>query len=236
MANSSNSMPKTRQEARDTGAAYYFTGKPCIRGHIAKRQTRASYCMECQKYFWDRWADGKRETFNGYRRKWREKPGSKAIERLQRERARELNPGREAEKVREWRLRNPQKAAEVRKKAYEKRAQNPQNRLDASIRSGIVQCIKKGGKNGRKSLDYLGYSREQLVKHLEKQFTDGMSWENYGQWHVDHIIPLKAFNFQTVDDVDFKRAWALSNLQPMWGRENQSKGAKLFAPFQPSLI
>jgi 5-methylcytosine-specific restriction endonuclease McrA len=62
-----------------------------------------------------------------------------------------------------------------------------------------------------------------------------MSFDNYGEWHVDHKIPLSAHNYETPDDEDFKRAWALKNLQPMWGPENISKGAKLDKEFQPSL-
>ncbi|OKP79784.1 hypothetical protein BTE77_06750 [Ensifer adhaerens] len=59
--------------------------------------------------------------------------------------------------------------------------------------------------------------------HLEAQFTDGMTWDNYGEWHVDHIIPLAAHNYETTDDIDFKRAWAMSNLQPLWAIDNHRK-------------
>jgi hypothetical protein len=62
-----------------------------------------------------------------------------------------------------------------------------------------------------------------------------MSWENYGEWQIDHIIPLAAFNYETPFDMDFQRAWSLSNLQPLWALENMSKGDKLSKPFQPSL-
>jgi hypothetical protein len=62
-----------------------------------------------------------------------------------------------------------------------------------------------------------------------------MTWGNYGQWHVDHKIPISAFNYETPDDIDFKRCWALKNLRPMWAKENISKGAKLDKPFQPAL-
>lgn len=55
-----------------------------------------------------------------------------------------------------------------------------------------------------------------------------MSWENYGRdgWHIDHRVPLAAFKFNTPDDPDFKVAWALTNLQPMWATDNFSKGAR----------
>jgi hypothetical protein len=72
-------------------------------------------------------------------------------------------------------------------------------------------------------------------RHLEKQFLPGMSWENMGEWHIDHKIPIAAFNFEKPEDIDFKRCWALKNLQPLWKSENCIKGAKIDKPFQPSL-
>jgi hypothetical protein len=62
-----------------------------------------------------------------------------------------------------------------------------------------------------------------------------MTWENYGDWHIDHKIPVSAFNFSKASDIDFKRCWKLSNLQPLWAAQNVSKGNKLERPFQPSL-
>ena len=50
-----------------------------------------------------------------------------------------------------------------------------------------------------------GYTTNQLKEHLERQFIDGMSWANYGSWHVDHIIPKSAFNFETAEDASEPR-------------------------------
>lgn len=112
----------------------------------------------------------------------------------------------------------------------------PKGKLDGSIRAGVARGLIKGGKSGKKTFDILGYSVTQLMAHLEAKFSPEMNWENYGNyWHIDHIIPLSAHNYQTVDDLDFSRAWALSNLRPLEAKENLSKGAKLLAPFQPSL-
>ena len=92
-------------------------------------------------------------------------------------------------------------------------------------------------KNGRKWQHLVGYSIEDLKVHLEKGFYDGMSWDAFlkGDIHIDHKIPLAVFNFKTPDDIDFQKAWALSNLQPMWAKENIMKSNKLEASFQPSL-
>jgi hypothetical protein len=111
---------------------------------------------------------------------------------------------------------------------------NPKDRLNASI-AERVRASLVSGKGGRTWESLVGYSLEKLKKHIEKQFSPGMTWDNYGKWHVDHRIPIKAFNFTSSDDLDFKRCWDLKNLQPLWSYDNISKGARLERPFQPSL-
>lgn len=96
------------------------------------------------------------------------------------------------------------------------------------MRACIVQSIRKGSKAERRTEDLLGYSFEELKAHLERQFVGRMSWANYGRdgWHIDHIVPVASFNLETPDDPAFKACWALSNLRPLWGKENHEKHAK----------
>lgn len=68
------------------------------------------------------------------------------------------------------------------------------------------------------------YSLQDLKNHLESLFKPGMSWNNYGEWHIDHKIPISYFKFESKDDEHFKKCWSLSNLQPLWAFENLSKG------------
>jgi hypothetical protein len=64
------------------------------------------------------------------------------------------------------------------------------------------------------------------MTHLESLFQEGMTWENYGEWHIDHRIPKSWFNFATINDPEFIKCWDLSNLKPMWASENIAKGNK----------
>ena len=73
----------------------------------------------------------------------------------------------------------------------------------------------------------VNYSLEDLKLHLEKQFTNGMSWDNYGEWHIDHILPISSFNIQDYNDEYFQKCWSLENLQPMWAVENIKKSNKI---------
>jgi len=65
-----------------------------------------------------------------------------------------------------------------------------------------------------------------LMQHLSSKFSKGMSFENYGQWHIDHIRPVASFNFDSAEHPDFKKCWALNNLQPLWAVDNKMKGDK----------
>lgn len=141
------------------------------------------------------------------------------------------NVERRREYMRGWYDANPVKLKEYN----QKRLSNPKARLENAIRHRIWATIARGEKNGQRSFQLLGYTVDQLREHLEALFQPGMNWENYGEWHVDHIIPLSSFNYERPSDIDFGRAWALSNLQPLWKRDNLVKHAKLSAPFQPSL-
>jgi hypothetical protein len=102
---------------------------------------------------------------------------------------------------------------------------DPKTKVHVNISSQIRQSLKKG-KQGMSWELIVGYSLEELMSHLESLFLEGMSWENYGDWHIDHRTPKSWFNFETLEDPDFKKCWSLKNLKPMWGSENISKGNK----------
>jgi len=97
-------------------------------------------------------------------------------------------------------------------------------RLNDSIRTYVCRSLK-GKKAGRKLREILEYSTNDLIKHLEAQFDENMSWDNYGSyWEVDHKKPIYLFNFTSPEDLEFKECWALKNLQPMEKIANRKKG------------
>lgn len=106
-------------------------------------------------------------------------------------------------------------------------------RLSSRLRCRQKGMAKKVSKNLHKSIKagvpniptfkFLGYSSEELRVHLGRQFTRGMSWDNMGDWHIDHRRPLAVFDLE--DDEQLKEAWSLTNLQPLWAMDNLAKGA-----------
>ena len=136
---------------------------------------------------------------------------------------RQNNPDKALASTRNWIAKNPHKPMEYMRK----KLQTVQGKLQNTIRAGVHRGITSGSKGGRRTFTLLGYSKDELIVHLESLFLPGMSWKNYGEWHIDHKIPLAAHTYDTPDCPDFKRAWALSNLQPLWATDNRKKQAKL---------
>jgi hypothetical protein len=138
-------------------------------------------------------------------------------------------------RIREWNKLNPEKIKIYNKRAYKKEASNITLVLSDRIRNRINETLHSGTKSKRRWESLVGYTVEQLKAHLEKNFKEGMNWDNYGTWHIDHKIPITAFNFEKPEDIDFKKCWSLKNIQPLWAGENIRKRNKLHKPFQPSL-
>jgi hypothetical protein len=74
--------------------------------------------------------------------------------------------------------------------------------------------------------DALPFSIEDLVKHLTLKFKPGMEWGGMRDWHIDHIVPKSKLPITAIGDENFVKCWGLDNLQPLWAKENMSKGAK----------
>lgn len=118
-----------------------------------------------------------------------------------------------------------EKARKYEKGIYKERRNELRNninfRLHMSLRDILRRCLKHKGKNKDANLfKIIGYNTQKLKERLECQFKDGMSWENYGKWHIDHKKPISKFD----KNVDISIINSLSNLQPLWAKENLSKG------------
>lgn len=112
----------------------------------------------------------------------------------------------------------------INKERVEKRNKSTILKLQHNCRCRIAKIIsrKKIVKNSSTS-EMIGCSYEELIIHLESKFTEGMSWENYGKWHVDHIIPISIG--KTIDEI--KKLSNYKNLQPLWAEENIKKRDKV---------
>jgi len=130
------------------------------------------------------------------------------------------------EKYREMRRNSERKRlANGTKYAYRKRRyhEDPIFNISMRLRRRVLSALK--GKNKSASTQELtGCTWIFLKQHIEKQFKEGMTWENRHLWHVDHIRPCASFDLSKEEEQ--RKCFHYSNLQPLWARENLIKGSK----------
>lgn len=135
----------------------------------------------------------------------------------------------QSDRGKEWRQSWQESNKKRRHDIRQDRFKNDINyRLIASIRGRVAHAIKsQQSTKSRKTIALLGCSIEQARQHIENQFQDGMTWENYGYrtWHIDHIIPLSSFDLTSEEEQ--RKAFHYTNLQPLSARENMKKGSKV---------
>jgi hypothetical protein len=173
---------------------------PCIHGHCVGRRVNDWKCPECL-------LPGNRKRGKRYR--------SRHSERLSVERKIErLTTNKRKEWFRKW---------------MNKYRQDPTQQLLNSLRSRLSSLTKGGAKSGS-TIELTGCTIEDLRRHLEAQFADGMSWDNYGRtgWHIDHIRPCASFDLS--DPNQQRQCFHYTNLQPLWAADNIRKGARWQKP------
>jgi hypothetical protein len=163
-------------------------------------------------------------------KKYESKPETKKRKSENHKKWAEQNKEHLSKYIKEYRENNVDKIRQI-KRDYERnrKARDPLYKLISNFRTAIYTVLKESNvdKYGH-YFDILQYTPEQLINHLELQFKDTMCWDNYGEWHVDHKLPITHFNISEMGDEEFMRCWSLDNLQPMWGIENIHKSNKTF--------
>ena len=179
---------------------------PCKKMVDKERRSRPD-----QKARQKEWRDRNKDKVRAYNAAYRE-TGYKSTEDAARWRGKNLERARQidSEKTRRW------------------RAEKPWYNLKCRV-SARVNSMLKNGKGNKTTSELLGYSMEDLRKHLESKFTEGMSWDVFlcGEIELDHIIPVSHFKAESYDAPAFKKCWSLENLQPLWKEDNRRKGNKL---------
>lgn len=179
----------------------------CNKEFEAKRKD-ATYCSNkcCEKLYWFNNSEKKKEL----NKKWYAK-NSEKMKELQKK----------------WRNNNPEKIKKINNKYQNKRRQNDINyKIGCYLRTRVSTAVRiQGTKKSSTTKELLGCSIELFKQHLEKQFTQGMSWENYGKWHIDHIIPCASFDLTNPEEQ--KKCFNWTNLQPLWAEDNLKKGKKI---------
>lgn len=158
-----------------------------------------------------------------YSKKYREENKEKT--KIRHDRYRRNNKEKERVRHAKYREENRVKIYNSSKIYFEN---NINARLARKLRSRMKMALMKQGVNkSRKTYELVGCTLSKLKSHIEKQFIDGMTWDNHDLfgWHIDHIRPCKSFDLSNLEEQ--KKCFHYTNLQPLWASDNLSKGSKI---------
>ncbi len=145
----------------------------------------------------------------------------------------------------EWRSSNLERARAIDRKSSKKYLTST---VEVHMRLKIIHRMRRAldttlrrkhrekcGGTTQAMKDWIGCEPAMLKAYIEKQFTGGMCWDNYGKWHIDHVVPLCRFDANSEEDM--KKAWHYSNLRPLWARDNLRRPHKYGrVSYQPQLM
>jgi hypothetical protein len=229
----------SRQDAIAQGLSYYHTGVPCKRGHITKRHVTSGGCVDCMTEFsrlpkslekkaaWRR-TDRVKEMYRNHSRKFHADNRAMCLEKMRVSNPIYYQKNKEhiKKQVLAYQTENAAARTDYKKRWSKERAKvDPVYKMSLVCRRMLHRALGVSGqKKYKRTQDYLPYTYSQLVERLESQFQPGMSWENYGEWHIDHKAPLAYFIKTGIIEPAIINA--LDNLQPLWKKDNMEKGHK----------
>ena len=207
---------KNREKIRESDKAYHEKNREKIlERQKAYREKNREELLERRKEYREKNREKIRESGKAYHEKNREKILQSKKEYHEKNREKIL------ERQKAYHEKNREKIWE-RQKVYEKNrmATDPCYKMACNIRSLTLRAYKRGGwKKNSATQKILGCSFDEFKKHIESQFQEGMSWDNQGEWHYDHKIPLaSAETKERITELSH-----YSNLQPLWADENLAK-------------
>lgn len=205
-------------------------------------------CKKCVNKRQDEYLHKNKRKRNAYRRKYYSRNNEKILNQAAKIRKKypekynkrsrdyyQKNIEKRQKAQRVYRKKYPDRIQAAEKKRWEKNKNNPKAVVHRRIGDGIHKALKKGSR-GRAWRTMVPYNLDQLIRRLKNTIPKGYTWQDFmdGKLHIDHKIPVSAFNFEKPEDMDFQRCWTLKNLQLLPALENMKKGNKLKKPFQPS--
>jgi hypothetical protein len=189
-----------------------------------------SHCKECKRQESKYWRDNNQEHCKKYREDHKD-------EIREKDRKYRTNNKEKIKKVKQQYVEDHKEDVAARKKKWyeenkdsviEKKRDRRRNNINVRIAEGLRTRLRRALKNNTKrgsAVKDLGCSLDFFRKYMETKFAEGMSWENHGEWHIDHIIPLSSFDL--TDRKQLLEACHYTNLQPLWAEDNLRKGARV---------
>jgi hypothetical protein len=191
--------------------------KPLLDYNICSRvkDGRKAECRACQNIASRKYKSENKEKIAEYNKKWNSK--NKEYYQEYNKLWKIENYDKILEKRKRFNVINPHYYNEYNKK---RKKEDILFRLTLNMRNVICRYISKKTQN---TFDIIGCTPQELKEHLEKQFVNGMTWENRNEWHIDHIIPLSSAKTEE----ELYKLCNHSNLQPLWAIDNLKKSNKI---------
>lgn len=207
-----------------------------FRKNIKYSDGYTSICIDCLNSYNKQRYQNNKEYFENYNEKnkekkhqWYEQNKDKISQKnkentIERRKKKQQWYEQNRDKVKEYnKTYNLNHGKEKIEKFKQKYYNDPYFKLNSCFSSNIYNAIKSN-KTGQHWEDLVPYTLQELKEHLESQFDENMSWNNYGSyWEIDHIIPVNTFNFTTYTDREFQICWSLNNLRPLEKIANKSR-------------
>tara|TARA_S200000501_G_C20803346_1_gene735062 strand:+ start:13 stop:921 length:909 start_codon:yes stop_codon:yes gene_type:complete len=201
-------LPLIRADAKKEKSFFYWDGQCCEReGHLSRRKTSSGGCWDCDYGDHINKVNNDSEYKERRNEQKRIRYAKNPEDYLKKQRER-----KDSEEFRAW----------ARKYGAKKRKELDY-RLEKSLRDRLYHAIKREAKF-KSALKLVSCSIEELKEHLSNNFSEGMNWDNYGEWAIDHIRPCNSFDFQI--KAHQKTCFHYLNLQPLWFKENSAKKDK----------
>lgn len=188
-----------------------------------KNDGLCTVCKDCRREYVKRHYRQNAEERRKASRDWYHQNKERAVETRRVYREKNIEDYRRRRKEQYWK--DPDSAKEAsRLYSLKRRWEDPLYRLAIRCRKRVWEAYSGTNYTKRsKTFHLIGCTQKELYDYLEGKFSDGMTWDNYGSWHVDHIIPLSSAK----NEHELESLFHYTNLQPLWASENIRKGAKI---------
>lgn len=180
------------------------------------------------------WIQNNLQRYRDSQKKWYQNNRDRHLSNCRSRAKRDIEARREVNK--KWRTKNLLRFRELLKLYAREYRKIPQNKIAGAARRRIKDSVRSvGALKSSNSVELVGCSWVALRSHLENQFTDGMSWDNYGTaWHIDHIIPCAKFDLTKPEEQ--KACFHYSNLRPLCAKKNKQESSRRGIPQQATMF
>jgi len=216
-----NTNPKFKEHYSNVRKAWLSKNKDKIIKYRKKAESKESYKIKRKLYLkiYESKPENKQRRL-AYSKEWSKRDYVKAKKKAYKLKNKERIRKQSCEYAK-----RPEVRERVRLQIRQKLKNNPLFILKSRLRTRFYQYVKRGlAKKQVKTSELIGCDWKYLKNHLQRRFKKGMSWQNFGEWHIDHIKPMAHFNL--LDVKEQYKCCNYKNLKPMWATDNLSKGAR----------